>query len=43
MGGTCKVNVTFAPTRTGARSADLKIDAQGTVNPPPVGLSGVGD
>jgi len=42
-GGTCKVSVTFAPTRTGARSSDLKIDAQGTVNPPPVGLSGVGN
>jgi hypothetical protein len=43
MGGTCKVNVTFAPTRTGSRSSDLKIDAQGTVSPAPVGLSGIGN
>jgi hypothetical protein len=43
MGGTCKVSVTFAPTRAGSRAADLMIDAQGTVSPAPVGLSGTGN
>jgi hypothetical protein len=42
-GGNCKVSITFAPTRTGARSAALYVEPQGTVKPPPVSLSGVGD
>jgi hypothetical protein len=41
-GGACKVNVTFAPTKTGTRSAALHLILQGTVSPQPVALSGTG-
>src|SRR5580704_954752 len=42
-GGDCKVSITFAPTRTGTRSAALYVEPQDTVKPPPVSLSGTGD
>jgi hypothetical protein len=41
-GGDCKVSVTFAPTKTGTRSAALHLTLQGTVSPQPVALSGTG-
>jgi hypothetical protein len=41
-GGSCEVSVTFAPTKTGARSGELYINPQGTAAPQPVGLSGTG-
>jgi hypothetical protein len=42
-GASCSVMVTFAPTKTGARSATLYFIAKGTVSPPLVILSGTGD
>jgi hypothetical protein len=42
-GGGCQVNVTFAPTKTGARSAELEIPTHGNQSPRPVGLTGRGD
>jgi len=41
--GGCEVSVTFAPTKTGARSANLYINPAGTVAPQPIALSGTGD
>ncbi len=41
--GVCKVSVTFAPTRTGKRSATLSVKAKGTASPRPMTLSGTGD
>jgi hypothetical protein len=42
-GSGCQVNVTFAPTKTGARSAELEIPTRGNQPPRPVGLTGRGD
>ncbi len=42
-GGTCQVNVTFDPTKVGARSARLFVNAQGTASPRSVPLTGTGD
>jgi hypothetical protein len=43
-GASCTITVTFAPTKTGARSGTLYVIApKGTVSPPPVPLSGTGN
>ncbi len=41
-GGACKVSVTFAPTKKGARSGALYIVPQGTASPQPAKLTGTG-
>lgn len=41
-GATCSINVTFAPTKTGARSATLFVDDNGGGSPQTVSLSGTG-
>jgi VCBS repeat protein/centrosomal CEP192-like protein/ASPM-SPD-2-Hydin domain-containing protein/FG-GAP repeat protein len=41
-GGTCQVNVKFAPKEKGARAATLSIKPQGTAAPGPVALKGTG-
>ena len=41
-GASCKVTVTFAPTRTGARTGTLYINVQGGISPQPVTLAGTG-
>jgi hypothetical protein len=41
-GGSCAVNVTFAPTKTGARAGTLFIDVQGGNSPQVVALTGTG-
>ncbi len=42
-GGACQVSVTFAPTKTGARSGSLFLVAQGTVSPQAIPLTGKGN
>jgi archaellum component FlaF (FlaF/FlaG flagellin family) len=42
QGASCTVNVTFAPTKAGTRSATLSIEAVGTTSPAPVALLGTG-
>jgi hypothetical protein len=42
-GASCSVEVTFAPTRTGARTGTLYINVQGGFSPPQVALSGTGN
>jgi hypothetical protein len=42
-GGSCSVEVTFAPTKTGSRTGTLFINVQGGFSPPHVALSGTGD
>jgi hypothetical protein len=41
-GGQCSINVTFTPTQTGARSANLSITDNGGASPQLVPLSGTG-
>jgi hypothetical protein len=41
-GGSCSVEVTFAPTKTGARTGTLYLNVQGSVSPRPVTLVGTG-
>jgi hypothetical protein len=41
-GDTCTVSVTFAPTKSGKRSAAISVTPQGTVSPRPVALAGMG-
>ena len=41
-GGSCKIQVVFTPTATGARSASLFVEYQGVGSPETVALSGTG-
>ena len=42
-GGSCSVEVTFAPTKKGPRTGTLYLNLQGGFSPPHVALSGNGD
>jgi hypothetical protein len=42
--GSCQMSVTFDPTKTGKRTADLYFNLPvGAISPAPVALSGTGD